>query len=150
ALKIVKEIHLLIGLLMFASSLHIEQLALASTDDLIRRFNLIQQCFDFSQCFAASQAPRVRSNNATCSGKFIRKLAREKSVIRAGLRDYFLIRLNCVQCSEPALECQTPSKAELIQPGHGLRQREIETCHNLERLLRASYFGKQKAGKPDR
>ena len=38
----VKGIYLLIGLLMLASPLHLEQFALASTDDLVGGFNLIQ------------------------------------------------------------------------------------------------------------
>ena len=107
---------------MFASPLHVEQLALASTDDLIGWFNLIQQGFYFSERFAArtGQVSWIRSDDAPGGGKFIRKLTRKKRVVCAGLGNDFLIRLNRVQGSEPTLKCQTPSKAQLIQARYRL------------------------------
>src|SRR5262245_21335901 len=110
---------------------------LASADNLIGGFNLIQERFYFSEHFQAgtTQVSWILSYDASGRGKFVRKLAGKKCVVRAGFRDDLLIWLRCVQSSEPALKRQTPSKAVLIDPRYRLGQRDIEMCYDLEGLL---------------
>src|SRR6266480_2675772 len=135
---------------MLTGQLHVDHLALTSANYLIGGFNLIQQGLDLGQRFAPGCVLRIATNNASGGGKFVREFAGKKRVILGRLSNNFLIRLSCVQGSEPTFKRHAASKSELIQPRHRLGERHIEMCHDLEILLRVGYLQQQKAGKRDR
>ena len=144
ALKVIKQIQLLIGLFMLTGELQVEDLALTIIDDLIGGFNLIQKGLDLGERFASGHVLWIGVYNLSGSGKFVFKFASKKRVILGRLGNNFAIRLSSVQGSEPPFKRQAASKSHLIQPRHGLSKRHIEMCHDREILFRAGYLKQQK------
>ena len=79
---------------MLTGELHVEHLALTIIDDLIRRFDLIQQRRYLGQRLTARCILRIGANDAPGSGKFLCKFASKKRVILGGLGNNFGIWLS--------------------------------------------------------
>src|SRR4029077_4820413 len=134
---------------MLTGELHFEHLALAVIDDLISRFNLIQERLNLGERLTAGCVLRIGANDTSGSEKFVCKFASKEVVIFGRLGDNFGIWLSSVQGAEPTFKRQTPSKPKLMQPCHGLGERHIEICNDGEILCRAGYLVQQKTGKPN-
>jgi len=134
---------------MLTGELHVEHLALTIVDDLIGRFNLIQERLYLGERLTAGCVLRIAANDASGSGKFVCKFASKKRVVLGRLGNNFGIWLRSVQRAEPTFKRKTPSKPELMHPCHGLGERQIEIRYDREILLRTGYLKQQKTGKPN-
>ena len=128
------------GLVMLTGDLHVEHFALTVIDDLISRLDLIQQRRDLGQCLTARRILWIGANDVPGGGKFVCKFTSKKRVILGGLGNNFGIGLRSVQGAKTTLKRKTSSKAELMQPRQGLRERHIEFCYNCKILLGAGYL----------
>src|SRR5262245_39265864 len=128
---------------MLTVELNVEHLALAIIDNLIGRFDLIQERRHLGQGLTARCILRIGANDASRSGEFLCKFASKKRVIFGRLRNNFRIWFVSVQGAEPTFKRKTPSKPELMQACHGLRERHIEIRYDREILRRARYFEQQ-------
>jgi len=137
------------GLVMLTGDLHVEHFALTVIDDLISRLDLIQQRRDLGQCLTARCILWIGANDAPGSGKFVCKFTSKKRVILGGLGNNFGIGLRSVQGAKTTLKRKTSSKAELMKPRQGLRERHIEIRYNCKILLGAGYLKQQKTSERD-
>ena len=99
---------------MLTGELHIEHLPLTIIDELIGRFNLIQERLNLSERVTASCILRIGANNASGRRKFLCEFASKECVIRSRLSNNFGIWLSSVQGAEPTFKRQTPSKPEFM------------------------------------
>src|SRR5262252_2538091 len=105
---------------MLTRPLHVKHLALAITDDLIGRFDLVQKRLYFGECLTPGRILRIGVNDPSRRRKFVSKFAGKKRVILSRLGDNFAIWLRSVQGAEPTFKRKAPSQPELMQPCHRL------------------------------
>src|ERR1700745_915216 len=122
---------------MLTGELYVEYLALTIVEDLIARFNVIQERLNLRERLTAGCILRIGANNASGSRKFLCKFASKNCVILSRLSNNFGIWLSSVQGAEPTFKCKAPSKSELMHPRHRLSERHIE-IRNDSQILRGA------------
>src|SRR6266498_2864754 len=122
---------------MLTGQLHVEYLALTIIDELIGRFDLIQERLNLSERLTAGRILWIDANDASSSRKFLCKFASKKRVILGRLGHNFGIWLSGVQGAEPTLKRKAPSKSELMYACQALGQRHIEICDDRQISLGA-------------
>jgi hypothetical protein len=102
-------------LALLTGALHVEHLALTIVDDLIGRFNLIQERFYLGKGLTAGCVLWIGANDVPGSGKFLCKFATKKRVVLGRLGHNFGIWLSSVQGAEPTFKRKTPPKPEVMR-----------------------------------